>query len=222
MKDILFKVKACLFDMDGTLINSMGIWKDIDIEFFDKYGIEMPTSFQADIEGLSIVEIANYVDKFFDFPLTVDEMIDEWNAMAYIHYASMVGYKDGAKEFLEWCKEHNIKTGVATSNSTYLYNAVSKNLGINDYIDTFVTGEDVDKGKPNPECYLKVAKQLGIDPSECVVFEDLVLGIRAGKAAGMSTCAMYDEYSLYQDADKHKEADFYFNSFNEIIGLVIG
>ncbi len=220
MKELLSKVKACLFDMDGTIINSMGIWKDIDVEFFSKYNIEMPEDFQAVIEGLSIVEIANYVDENFNFPLTVEEMIDEWNDMAYDQYATKVGYKESAREFLLWCRTNNIKTGVATSNSTYLYNAVSNNLGICDLIDTVVTGEDVDNGKPNPECYLRVAKNLGVDPSECVIFEDLVLGILAGRGAGMKTCAMYDEYSLYQDDAKRKEADYYYNSFSDILALM--
>lgn len=214
---MLREIKACLFDMDGTLIDSMGLWEDIDIDFFEKYSIDMPSTFQKDIEGWSILEIAEYVDKNFDFPLTKEQMIDEWNDMAFEHYSKLVPYKEGAKEFLVWCKENGIKVGIATSNSTKLFDAVSTHLDMHKYIDAYVTGEDVTCGKPNPECYLRVAEKLNVEPKECIVFEDLVLGLHAGNDAGMRTCAVKDAYSLYQDEDKRKEADYYIESFLEIL-----
>lgn len=213
---MLSDIKACLFDMDGTLIDSMGIWYDVDVEYFKRYNIELPPTYQKDIEGLCMSEIARYTKSRFPFPRTEEEMIEDWNELAFEFYAEHVGYKEGARDFLVWCKNNGIKTGIATSNSYTLYKAVADRLGIAELVDEVVTSEDVNCGKPNPECYLKVAAKLGVEPEKCIVFEDLCLGLQAGKNAGMRTCAVWDSYSDMQDSEKHIIGDYYIDSFNDI------
>lgn len=80
-----------------------------------------------------------------------------------------------------------------------------------------MTGCDVAKGKPAPDIYLAVAKELNVSPANCLVFEDIIPGIQAGKAAGMRVCAVYDKYSEHQDEEKHRLADYYTYHFKELV-----
>lgn len=216
MNKVLENIDACIFDMDGTLIDSMSIWREVDKEYFGRYNIEMPPTYSKDIEGLSVIEVAKYTKEHFPFPRTIDEMISDWNEMARDHYATVVCFKEGALRFLKWCRENNIKTGIATSNSKYLFNAVSEHLSFDKYIDAVVTGEDVSYGKPNPECYLKVAEKLGIHPSKCLVFEDLPLGLKAGISAGMRVVAVKDWYSESQINEKVDLAELLIDDYNSL------
>lgn len=102
-----------------------------------------------------------------------------------------------------------MKIGIATSNSMALVNAVVDSLDIRFYFDEIHTACEVEKGKPSPDIYLLVAKYLEVLPSECLVFEDLPLGILAGKRAGMRTCAVLDAYSAHMEKEKRELADFY-------------
>lgn len=214
---MLENVKACIFDLDGTLIDSMGLWEGVDEEYFSMHNIPLPDDYQKMIDGMSIVEIAVFTKEKYGFKESVEEMLDQWNKMAYHKYAHEIQAKPGANEFLLKCKEKGLKIGVATSNSIPLYNAVANNLKFNEVVEVVVTGEDVKNGKPNPESYLKVAQKLNVNPKDCLVFEDLVVGIKAGLAAGMKTCAVFDKYSIDQDEERRKQADYYINDFNDVI-----
>ena len=214
---MLENVKACIFDLDGTLIDSMGLWKGVDEEYFSMHNIPLPDDYQKMIDGMSIVEIAVFTKEKYGFKESVEEMLDQWNKMAYRKYALEIQAKPGANEFLLKCKEKGLKIGVATSNSIPLYNAVANNLKFNEVVEVVVTGEDVQNGKPDPESYLKVAQKLNVNPKDCLVFEDLVVGIKAGLAAGMKTCAVFDKYSIDQDEERRKQADYYINDFYDVI-----
>lgn len=214
---MLENVKACIFDLDGTLIDSMGLWEGVDEEYFSMHNIPLPDDYQKMIDGMSIVEIAVFTKEKYGFKESVEEMLDQWNKMAYRKYAHEIQAKPGANEFLLKCKEKGLKIGVATSNSIPLYNAVANNLKFNEVVEVVVTGEDVKNGKPDPESYLKVAQKLNVNPKDCLVFEDLVVGIKAGLAAGMKTCAVFDKYSIDQDEERRKQADYYINDFNDVI-----
>lgn len=213
---MLTDIKACIFDMDGTLIDSMNLWYNIDTEYFEKYGKKLPKTYQSEIEGLSVIETAIYTKEHYGFESSVDEMVAEWNEMAYEHYAKNIKYKPYAEEFLNSLKQKGMKLGIATSNSKTLFNAFAENSGLYNLIDVVITGEDVKKGKPNGECYLKVAKSLKVKPEECLVFEDICMGIMAGINAGMRTCAVADTYSERQWKEKIELADYHILSYEEL------
>ena len=107
--------------------------------------------------------------------------------------------------------------GIATSNSRELVENVVKARHLDQYFDCIMTGSDVKKGKPAPDIYLAVARELGVSPENCLVFEDIIPGIQAGKAAGMRVCAVYDKYSEHQDAEKRTLADYYTYHFKELM-----
>ena len=120
-------------------------------------------------------------------------------------------------EFLIYLKEQKIKTGIATSNSRDLLESVSKAHDLFSYIDVFLTSDEVKKGKPAPDVFLKVAEKLNVLPKDCLVFEDIPNGILAGKHAGMEVCAVEDRYSMDLISKKRKLADYYINDYNEVL-----
>ena len=209
-------IKAIIFDLDGSLVDSMWIWRDIDIEYLGRFGIELPEDLQSNIEGKSFSETAVYFKEFFQIPDSLDEMKAEWNRMAWDKYSNEVPLKKGVDRLLEYCKENGVKLGIATSNSRELVENVTKCLGVSEYFDYIVTGCDVEKGKPSPDVYLLAAKLLGVDPKHCLVFEDIVAGIQAGLNAGMKVCAVEDAYSVHQREEKRALADYYINDYFDI------
>lgn len=214
---MLNNIKAVIFDLDGSLVDSMWMWQDIDIEYLDRFGHTCPDSLQAEIEGMSFSETAVYFKQRFALPDSLDKIKADWNEMAWDKYMHEVPLKEGVYEFLCHCRLSGIKLGIATSNSRELVEAIAKVHNLNDFFTCIMTGCDVSRGKPAPDIYLAVADQLQISPDSCLVFEDIVPGIVAGKQAGMKVCAVEDEYSAYQRMKKRELADYYIESFRGII-----
>lgn len=211
-------IKAVIFDVDGTLIDSMWIWKQVDIEFLGKRGIPLPERLQMEIEGMSYSETAVYFKERFNLPESLEEIKEEWRLMAEDYYKRHIQLKSGAKEFLKLLYDKGLTLGIATSNSRELVDCMLANHGIRKYFSNIRTSCEVEKGKPYPDVYLKVAEDMGIDPCRCLVFEDTLSGVMAAKSAGMRVFAMADEISL-ESKDKLIElAEGYIHSFNEVMG----
>lgn len=210
-------IEAVIFDLDGSMVDSMWVWKSIDIEYLGKFGIVMPDDLQASIGGRSFTETAVYFKERFCLPDPVETIKADWNRMAWDKYTHEVPLKKGVLELLQYCKEHGIRMGIATSNSRELVENIVAVHHLEYYFTCIITGCDVAKGKPSPDIYLAAAKALKADPENCLVFEDIMHGIQAGKAAGMKVCAVYDKYSEYQEAEKRKLADYYTLEFTELI-----
>lgn len=208
--------KAVIFDLDGTLVDSMWMWKAIDIEYLGKFDISLPPTLQKDIEGMSFSETAVYFKETFQIEDSLEKIKADWNCMAYEKYTKEVSLKKGAKEFLEYCKTNDIKLGIATSNSRELVDATLEALNIRDYFECVMTSCEAAKGKPAPDIYLAVADKIQVKPEKCLVFEDIEMGILAGKNAGMEVCAVEDDFSMDQMELKKELADYYIKDYYEI------
>lgn len=208
--------KAAIFDLDGTLVDSMWMWEEIDMEFLGSRGLTVPENLQQKIEGMSFTETAFYFKEFFNLEESVEELKNIWNQMAYDKYAFQVPLKSGAKEFLTHLKEENFKLGIATSNSKELVMAVIDAHNLRSMFSCIMTSCEVKKGKPAPDIYIEVAKRLEVPPEECIVFEDIPMGILAGKNANMDVCAVFDEYSKDQEEKKYRLANYYIHSYYDI------
>lgn len=214
---MLENVKAVLFDLDGTLVDSMWMWGDIDVEYLGKYGIELPKNLQNEIEGMSFSETAAYFKSKFGFAKSLDEIKAEWIEMAKDKYAHEVPMKPGAINFLHYLKGQGIRTGIATSNSRELLDAVMESLELTPYFDCCMTSCEAGAGKPAPDIYLMVAENLGISPEECLIFEDTPAGIKAGINAGIRVCAVEEPYCAARKELICELADYYIESFEQVL-----
>lgn len=213
----LENVEAVIFDVDGTMADSMWMWKRIDKEYLERFGIPLPDTLQADIEGWSFYETAVYFKERFHLEDSVEKIMADWNEMAWEKYEREVPLKPGVRDFMKLCKSRGIKMGIATSNSRELLETVERIHGLTEYVSCIRTGSEVQKGKPAPDIYLAVAEELQVAPEKCLVFEDLTAGIMAGKNAGMKVCAVQDAYSLDSDREKRRLADYYIEEFGQVV-----
>ena len=217
MDCVLKDFDAALFDMDGTLIDSMWVWKEIDRKFLGERGFEESSEVQKAIEGLSFHDTAVYFKNHFSLSESIEEIKDIWNNMAYEVYANDISLKPGAGDFLKYCCDKGIGCAIATSNSPVLVEACLRNLRIYDCFGSIRTTLEVENSKPAPDIYFLTADDLKAEYSRCIVFEDIVAGIDAGRAAGMRVCAVEDEYSLPDTKQKKEKADFYIRDFRELL-----
>lgn len=213
---MLKDIKAAIFDLDGTLIDSMWLWEKVDIDFLSKRGYKLPVDLKENIEHLSFIDTAKYFKERFNLPESIEEIMDEWNTMAFKQYANTILLKPGAKEYLYSLKLKNIKIALATSNSIPLLEAVLKRNEVYNYFDVITTTIEVKRGKNFPDIYLLTAEKLGVNPNECIVFEDILPAVLGAKAAGMKVVAVHDIYSEYQRKDILNSADYYIYKYDEI------
>ncbi|PRR78402.1 2-deoxyglucose-6-phosphate phosphatase [Clostridium liquoris] len=217
----MFKdIKAAIFDMDGTLIDSMWVWKTVDIEYLMKRNITPPDDLRENIEHLSFSETAKYFKERFNLNESIEAIIAEWNDIALKEYTNNVKLKPGAKEFLTLLKSNEIKIGLATSNCDMLLEVALKNNNIYDYFDCITTTNEVNRGKNFPDVYLLCAEKLEVAPTKCIVFEDILPAVIGAKAAGMKVIGVHDLYSENQKEDIMRLADLYIFQYNELTKAV--
>ncbi len=210
-------IQAICFDLDGSLIDSMWVWGEIDVEYLGRLGIEKPDSLRPAIEGMSFHETAVYFKETFHLEDSVDRIKEDWTAMAWEKYGNDVPLKPGAAEFLAKCKACGIKLAIATSNARDLAEHVLSARGVLEDFDVLITGSEIVQGKPAPDVYVTAAKRLQTPPAACLVFEDIVAGIKAGRAAGMEVCVVQDAYSAGTDDEKLALAEYAISDFYQLL-----
>ena len=137
--------------------------------------------------------------------------------MSIEKYRNEVTLKPGASDFLNYIQRQGIKAGIATSNGRQMVDAVIDSLKIGQYFQIVATSCEVAAGKPAPDIYLKVAGDLLVPPSHCLVFEDIPAGIIAGKRAGMTVCAIDDASSKELELEKRELADYFITDYHQIL-----
>lgn len=187
--------KAVIFDLDGTLVDSMWIWRHIDEAYLVKHGYHLPEDLQKAIEGMSTTETAQYFKDRFGIADSIDAIKEEWIGMARDYYATKIPLKPGADLLLDSLRDKGVKVGIGTSNFRDLADLVLDRHGIRHHLESLRTSCEVERGKPHPDVFLKVASDLGVDPKACLVFEDTHAGVLAAKAAGMACIIVEDPLS---------------------------
>ena len=197
-------IQAVIFDMDGLLINSEPFWKDVEIEVFKKVGIELTVEKCLDTVGLRIDEVVTYwhekqpwdnISKKAIETEIVDKMIEritnEGEPLA------------GVYDVIEFFWNKKIPMAIASSSYLRIIEAVVKRLKLKGFFDVIYSAEFEKYGKPNPATFITTAKKLNVEPTKCLVFEDSLNGVIAGKAARMITVAVPDyENPKFIIADK--------------------
>lgn len=217
----MFKnIKAAIFDMDGTLIDSMWVWSLIDKNYLVKHNIEAPKDLKEKIEHLTFEQTALYFKNRFNIEDDVNKIMDDWHEMCYYEYKNTIKLKPGARKFLLLLKSLNIKIALATSNCNMLIEAALKNNDIYDMFDVITTAEEVTRGKDFPDIYLLTADKLNISPNECIVFEDILPAVKGAKTAGMKVIGVYDKFSENQKNEIIQNADKYIFNYDELTNYI--
>jgi len=207
--------KAAIFDLDGTLADSMHVWDHICRDWLTARGITAQDNLEQDIERMTITQAAEYVIRVYNIALEPPEIMAEWEATVIRHYKETLPLKDGAAEFVRTLKDQGMKLAIATSCFPTACEALLERHNIRDCFSVIVYTDEVNRGKTFPDLYLTTARRLSLAPEFCVVFEDFPpagIGIRA---AGMGLAAVYDNSSADQWEAFKQTADFAIRSFKE-------
>lgn len=210
-------MKAFIFDLDGTLTDSMYVWVNADRKFLGKFGIEPDDEYNRTITSLTFTEGVNYIKTRYNIDMTQEEIMNELYNLAYDEYEKNVNLKKGVIEFLDRVKKQRIKLGIATSSIKDMCYAVLKRHDILKYFDTIVFSDDVGVNKTFPDIYIETAKRLGEDIKNCVVFEDVPHAAMGAKKSGAFVVGVYDEFSDDKKEEMEKICDKYINSFDEFV-----
>lgn len=209
-------IEAAIFDMDGTLIDSMWVWISINKKYLAKRNLAVPDDLKENIEHLTFIESAKYFKDRFNINDSVEEIVNEWNNMASYSYTHNVTLKSGAMEYLTFLKNQEIKIGLATSNFPPLVEIVLKKNNIFHLFDAITTTDEVARDKNFPDIYLLTAEKLQVAPERCIVFEDILPAVKGAKLAGMKVVGVQDEYSLDQKEEIMRISDFYIEKYEEL------
>lgn len=165
---------AAIFDLDGTILDSMDVWEHIDIQFLKKRNLPVPENYVTEICARSFEEAAQYTIDLFGLQETVEGIIEEWNNMAVEEYSNHVGLLPHALDYLLRLKEHGIKLAVATGLPEKLYIPCLKNNSILELFDALCSTDEVQRGKEYSDVFELAARKLGVAPEHCIVFDDVL------------------------------------------------
>lgn len=207
--------KAAIFDLDGTLFDSMNLWEKIDCAFLQKRGISMPAHYGFDLRTLDFEAAARYTIDLFHLQESPESIISEWNAMAVEEYTKHVWLRPYTRSYLQKLKQSDIKLGVATGLPAELYLPCLKNNGILGLFDVLCSTEQMPQGKESSAIYQSAAGKLCTLPSQCLVFEDILPAVKSAKRAGMLVYGVYDFYAKADQAQIQKIADGYLFDFKD-------
>ena len=159
-----------IFDMDGTLIDSNGVWREVDIAFLKKRGFPYTKEYYQGVAHTIFPKAAVFTKAYCNLQESTEEIMAEWTEMAREEYAQRIGLLPGAKETLLRLKQQGLKLGVATASQEAMFRPCLARNGILDWFDAICSVDEVGKGKNSPDVFLRTAEKLGVAPEECVVF----------------------------------------------------
>ena len=209
-------LKGAIFDLDGTVLDSMFIWDTIGEDYLRTLGKEPREDLKETFMTLTLEEAAEYYREHYGVTLSVREIVDGVNAMVEGIYRTKVTLKPGIEEYLRWLKENGVKMCVATVTDRYLVEETLQRLGIRRFFSEIFTCAEVGFGKDKPIIYRKVLEHLGTAKEETYVFEDSLFALKTAKADGFPTVGVYDRHEERQD-ELQNLADYYIRDFADSV-----
>lgn len=196
-----------IFDLDGTILDSMKMWQDLDRDFLERYGKEYKPQVSEMMLSKSLEQAAEIIAEQYNLPLTPQEIVEEWNVQLYEKYMYELELKPNALEMIEMFEKYKIPMCVATLTEKWYAEGALKRLGIYDKMQFVLTVSEVGKSKRDPEIYIMCAQRMGIHPGDIVVMEDSLHAIETAKSARFITYGIVDKNNhsveeIEQVADK--------------------
>ncbi len=209
------RLKGAIFDLDGTLLNSMHVWFDIGPTYLMSIGIEPEPDIRERLRTMTLEEAAGFFRVHYGLKQSMQEIVDEINRLIEHEYFENVQLKSGAKEALSDMRKRGVKMCVATATDRYLVEAALKRLKIAPYFQRIFTCSEIGRGKTHPDIFFRAQAELGTERAETWVFEDSLYAVRTAKNAGFYVAGVYDPYVEVREEDIKGLCDAYLHSWEE-------
>ncbi len=216
-EQILHNMEYAIFDLDGTLLDSMPIWVNLGETVLKSLGIIPDEETTERFRTMTLTQSSYYIKEHFPIQISAEELLNLFTETVRKGYEEDAPLKPCVMDFLNLLKSKNIKMCVATASERHLSEAALKRTGVLPYLDFLITCSDIGKTKETPDIYLESMAKLGGNLHNTVVFEDSLFSIRSAKKGGFSVIALYDECANKEKETIESIADAYLESFQELI-----
>ncbi|MBE7020086.1 MAG: HAD family phosphatase [Ruminococcaceae bacterium] len=200
---MLKNIKGAIFDMDGTLIDSLMIWSIVWDKFgrlFCKDGRFAPSlEDDKEIRTMTLRDSMNFIHRQYNLGESGDDLLEKLNKILVDFYSQEVKLKDGVAEFLEYCYNKGMKMCIASATDTKFIKIAVKHCNIEKYFENILSCAEIGKGKDHPDIYIKAQECLGTEREETCVFEDSHIALHTADKLGMKTVGIYDKYNYGQE-----------------------
>lgn len=212
--------KGAIFDMDGTLLDSMPVWKRLTAGYLEQFGVHITDQEYAATEGMSQPEVAQFfVERYPSLPIDTQGLLDGMDKLITARYETIAKPKDGVLDFLDGLRRRGVKMAVATLTARRHAEKALRDRGMLDYFEFMLTIEDVGVSKWEPDIYLQSAARMGLTPAECTVFEDAPYACTTAKRAGFYVCGVLEPDYAAGEGELRTASDLVIEqSFDEIRG----
>ena len=201
--------KAVIFDMDGVIFDTEKVYLDIWIEVFEKYGYKMTKELYVNVMGTGRKNVIKTFLENFGDDLPIEKMYEEKDNQLFYRIENQgIPLKEGVKELFSMLKEKDYKIALATSAKKERVEKQIKDKWLKESFDAIVCGDDVEKGKPSPDIFLKAAKKIDVEPENCFVVEDSPAGIKAAFSGGMKGIHVEDLKVADEEILKYCQKNF--------------
>ncbi|MCF0116636.1 MAG: HAD family phosphatase [Bacilli bacterium] len=214
------EIKGFIFDLDGTLLDSLGVWKQIDRRFFAKRNMELPEGYAVAIAHLGLEGAAEYTIKTYNINENPDDIIREWTEESIHMYHEEVLLKDNALDLLIYLKSKDIKLTIATAGNEELFVPCLIRNGVREYFEGYSTVQNAGCNKNSPDIYLHAVKRLGLKPSEVAVIEDMSVGASCAKEAGCFVIGLADIHHLEENNNLKNVSDIYAENYIDLLNIL--
>ena len=209
-------MKAAIFDLDGTLLDSMPVWANAGKDILAQMGIQAEKDLGAKLLEMNMTEGAAYMIEKYRLSISIEEMCAKVNHFLSDAYRLTIPQKEGVKDFLEFLKRKGVRMAICTNSDRELFTPALERLGILDFFEKIFTSTEEMLSKSNPEFFMKVSTALNASPKECWVFEDALYAVKVAAAAGYKTAGIYDETSRKNADEMKKICSAFFCNYIEV------
>ena len=211
--------RAVIFDLDGVLADSEPWWNEIDAKLLGEYGVAYRGEYHRNVLGVSYRLAVEFYKQAFGLSAPVEELVRRRGEIAAEFFANRVGLFPSARATLEQLRAMDLRLAVATSSVSASARPFLNRQGLTSFFDVIITGDEIERGKPDPDIYLRAGEKLSIPADACLVIEDALSGVAAAKAAKMRVAAIPDRRFVDPPAYE-KQADYLLQNLSEIPAII--